>query len=148
MGVDDLKQIGALSLLTPRKAKLANTAGANAIAIAEQGMMLMLALAKNAIIKYQMCSRRSFFVPVCGDESRWAMLQGRMVGVIGVGSIGGLVAKHAKEFDMNVLGVGRPRSKKRKALIPCTGLGAARRSGLPPQYQRTTGFSAKPNWQQ
>lgn len=34
-----------------------------------------------------------------------AMLHGRTVGVIGVGRIGGRVAKHAKAFDMNVLGV-------------------------------------------
>ncbi|ESX81744.1 hypothetical protein X756_31485 [Mesorhizobium sp. LSHC412B00] len=106
MGVDDLRQIDALSLLTQRKAKLANIAGANAIAIAVQGMMLMLALAKNAIIN----GRSSF--PVWGDESRSAMLQGRTVGVIGVGSIGGLVAKHAKEFDMNVLGVRRNKEQK------------------------------------
>lgn len=70
VGVDDLKQIGAFPLLAERKAKLANIAGANAIAIAEQGMMLMLALAKNAIVKHQMAvdSRSSF--PVWGDESR------------------------------------------------------------------------------
>ncbi|WP_287281464.1 NAD(P)-dependent oxidoreductase [Mesorhizobium sp.] len=35
------------------------------------------------------------------------MLQGRSVGVIGLGSIGGRVAKYAKAFDMNVLGVRR-----------------------------------------
>lgn len=70
VGVDDLRQMGAFSLLAQREAKLANIAGANAIAFAEQGIMLMLALAKNAIIKHQMAvdGRSSF--PVWGDECR------------------------------------------------------------------------------
>lgn len=107
VGVDDLRQIGAFTLLAQRGAKLANIAGANAIAIAEQGMMLMLALAKNAVVKHQMAVEGRSSFPVWGDENRSAMLQGRTVGVIGVGSIGGRVAKYAKAFDMNVLGVRR-----------------------------------------
>ncbi|CAH2394370.1 NAD(P)-dependent oxidoreductase [Mesorhizobium ventifaucium] len=112
VGVDDLRQMGAFSLIAKRKAKLANIAGANAIAIAEQGIMLMLALAKNAIIKHQMAvdGRSSF--PVWGDESRSAMLHERTVAVIGVGRIGGRVAKHANAFDMNVLGVRRNKEQK------------------------------------
>ncbi|MER8703131.1 hypothetical protein [Mesorhizobium sp. M1273] len=68
VGVDDLRQIGAFSLLAQRKTKLANIAEANAIAIAEH-MMLMLALAKNAIIKHQIAvdGRSSF--PVWGMKA-------------------------------------------------------------------------------
>lgn len=106
-GCDDLNH----SLLKQRGVKLANISGANAAAVAEQATMLLLALAKKALVnhRYVQEGRRPF--PIWGDESRSAMLHGRTLGVIGVGSIGSRIAKHAKGFDMHVLGVRRNKER-------------------------------------
>ncbi|WP_407114623.1 NAD(P)-dependent oxidoreductase [Bradyrhizobium sp. LMG 9283] len=111
VGVDDLRQIGAFTLLKQRGAKLTNIAGANAAAIAEQGMMLMLALAKNAIVKHHLTIDGRSPFPLWGDEMRSAILDGRTLGVIGVGNIGSRIAKYAQAFSMNVLGVRRSKDK-------------------------------------
>ncbi|WOH54475.1 NAD(P)-dependent oxidoreductase [Bradyrhizobium sp. sBnM-33] len=39
------------------------------------------------------------------------MLHGRTIGIIGLGQIGCRIAKHAKGFDMRVLGVRRDKGK-------------------------------------
>ncbi|ANW03065.1 NAD(P)-dependent oxidoreductase [Bradyrhizobium icense] len=110
-GVDDLAQTGVLALAKQRGFKIANVRGANAIAIAEQAMMLVLALAKNAIFKHQVALENRWLFPLFADETRSAMLNGRTMGVIGVGSIGSLIAKYAKGLDMHVLGVRRNKER-------------------------------------
>lgn len=111
-GCDDLGQMGALSFFKQRGVKVTNIRGANAIAVAEQAMMFVLALAKNAIFKHQVASqdgRRLF--PVFSDEYRSAMLHNRTICIIGVGSIGTELAKLAKGFGMQVLGVRRNKER-------------------------------------
>ncbi|QOZ66634.1 NAD(P)-dependent oxidoreductase [Bradyrhizobium arachidis] len=110
-GVDDLRQMGALSLFKQRGVKLANVRGANAVAVAEQAMMFVLALAKRALLKHQLLQDRNKPFPLYANESRSAMLHGRTIGIIGVGNIGARIAKHAKGFDMHVLGVRRNKEK-------------------------------------
>ncbi|UVO30437.1 NAD(P)-dependent oxidoreductase [Bradyrhizobium arachidis] len=110
-GVDDLRQIGAISLFKQRGVKLANNRGANAVAVAEQAMMFVLALAKKTLLKHEAARELHKFFPLYADEYRSAMLHGRTIGVIGVGNIGSRVAKHAKGFDMRVLGVRRDKSR-------------------------------------
>lgn len=102
-GIDDLDR----SLLKERGVKVANTRGANAVAVAEHAMMLLLAVAKKALLKHQAMLEGRRIFPTWADETRSAALQGRTIGVIGVGSIGSRIAKHAKGFDMHVLGVRR-----------------------------------------
>ncbi|RJT22284.1 phosphoglycerate dehydrogenase [Mesorhizobium waimense] len=106
-GVDDLAEIGFLSLAKQRGIKVTNIRGANAIAVAEQAMMFMLALAKRTLLKDQASRNRQKLFPLFAEEHRSAMLDGRTVGVIGVGNIGSRIAKRAKAFDMRVLGVRR-----------------------------------------
>ena len=106
-GVDDLAQIGALALFRERGVKVANIRGANAIAVAEQAMMFVLALAKKALLKHQAAQQRDLLFPLYADQYRSGMLHERTIGVVGVGSIGARIAKHAKGFDMRVLGVRR-----------------------------------------
>ncbi|MCK1333278.1 phosphoglycerate dehydrogenase [Bradyrhizobium sp. CW9] len=110
-GVDDLRQMGALSLFKQRGVKLTNIRGANAVAVAEQAMMFVLALAKKTLLKHDALLERQKPFPVYSDESRSAMLHGRTIGIIGLGQIGGRIAKHAKGFDMHVLGVRRNKGK-------------------------------------
>ncbi|MFA1676038.1 NAD(P)-dependent oxidoreductase [Rhizobium mongolense] len=108
-GVDDLGLMGALDLFKNRGVKLANIRGANAVAVAEQAMMFVLALAKKTLLKHQATEEGRFLFPLYADEYRSAMLHGRTIGVIGIGNIGGRIAKHAKGFEMEVLGVRRSK---------------------------------------
>jgi phosphoglycerate dehydrogenase-like enzyme len=106
-GCDDLD----LKQLKQRGIKVANVRGANAVAVAEQAMMFVLALAKKTVFKHQVALEGHRLFPLWADEYRSAMLHGRTMGVIGVGSIGNRIAQYAKGFDMRVLGVRRNKAK-------------------------------------
>jgi phosphoglycerate dehydrogenase-like enzyme len=121
-GVDDLHQMGALCLFKQRGVKLANIRGANAVAVAEQAMMFVLALAKKTLLKHQALLERNKPFPVYADEYRSAMLYGRTIGIIGLGNIGSRIAKHAKGFDMHVLGVRRNKEKRVECLDSIHGM--------------------------
>lgn len=108
-GCDDLD----LKLLRERGVQVANIRGANAIAVAEHAMMFVLALAKQTLRKHQFALDVHKPFPNYDNDTWSAMLDGRTIGVIGVGSIGGRIAKYAKAFDMRVLGV--RRNKKQPA---------------------------------
>ncbi|EHK52294.1 NAD(P)-dependent oxidoreductase [Allomesorhizobium alhagi] len=110
-GVDDLSQMGVLALAKQRGFKIANIRGANAIAVAEQAMMFVLALAKKSLLKHEAARDNHVFFPLFGDEHRSAMLHGRTIGVIGVGNIGSHIARCAKGFGMHVLGVRRNKQR-------------------------------------
>lgn len=100
-----------LKRLKERGIKVANVRGANAVAVAEHALMFVLALAKQTLVKHQVAQEGMRTFPVYGDQWRAAMLDRRTIGVIGVGSIGSLIAKYAKGFNMNVLGVRRHKEK-------------------------------------
>jgi len=106
-GVDDLEQMGVLAAAKRRGFKVTNIRGANAIAVAEQAMMFVLALAKKTILKHEAAREMHKLFPLYGDENRSAILTGRTIAVIGLGNIGGRIAKFAKGFEMHVLGVRR-----------------------------------------
>lgn len=110
-GVDDLAQMGVLSLAKQRGFKIANIRGANAIAVAEQAMMFVLALAKKTLLKHERAQENGVFFPLFGEEHRSTMLYDRTIGVIGVGSIGSHIARCAKGFGMHVLGVRRNKER-------------------------------------
>ncbi|PBB30524.1 NAD(P)-dependent oxidoreductase [Mesorhizobium sp. WSM3868] len=110
-GIDDLGEIGFLTHAKQYGIKVANIRGANAIAVAEQSMMFVLALAKQTIAKNEASRERYKSFPLFAQETRSAMLSGQTIGVIGVGNIGSRVAKRAKAFDMRVLGVRRNRDR-------------------------------------
>lgn len=106
-GCDDLD----LKLLKQRNVKVANVRGANAVAVAEHAMMFVLALAKQTLAKHRLVLDVHKPFPTFGDDYRSAMLDGRTIAVIGVGSIGSRIAKYAKGFDMHVLGVRRNKGQ-------------------------------------
>ncbi|WP_342709879.1 2-hydroxyacid dehydrogenase [Bradyrhizobium sp. B124] len=110
-GVDDLAQFGLLARLKQRGVKVTNIAGSNALAVAEQAMMFILALAKQTLRKHHAGRECRRLYPLWADDNRSAMLSGRTLGVIGAGSIGGRVARFAKGFDMRVLGVRRNKAE-------------------------------------
>ena len=75
-GVDDLRQMGALSLFKQRGVKVANVRGANAVAVAEQAMMFVLALAKKTLLKHEALLERNKPFPVYANQYRSAILHG------------------------------------------------------------------------
>ncbi|WP_321897265.1 NAD(P)-dependent oxidoreductase [Burkholderia cepacia] len=125
-GVDDLAQFGLLSQLKQRGVKVANIAGANALAVAEQAMMFVLALAKQTLHKHGAGRESRRLYPVWGEENRSAMLAGRTIGILGTGSIGLRIAKFAKGFDMRVLGVRRNVAERAENVDAMYGLSELR----------------------
>jgi phosphoglycerate dehydrogenase-like enzyme len=106
-GCDELD----LATLKARGIVVANTGRANAVAVAEHAMALLLAIAKRIVVKHQ-AVLDSHWEPTGGrPEYAGAMLQHKTLLVIGLGAIGTAVAKRAVAFDMEVIGVRRHPEK-------------------------------------
>ena len=87
-----------------RKAKVpvANNGGANAIAVSEHAIMLMLAVLKRLVVFHNDVVAGKWRV---GNhlDSRVFELHGKTLGIVGLGNIGKKVARLAHAFDMNIL---------------------------------------------
>ncbi len=96
-----LRELFARSIL------VSNTRGVQAIPIAEHVMAVLLALAKQIpfVLANQAQARwaQNEFV---GDRLPW-LLDGRTLGLVGVGTIGSEVAKRAQAFGMRVIALRR-----------------------------------------
>jgi len=81
---------------------VANNGGANAVAVAEHTIMLMLAVLKRLVRFHNDVVAGRWRV---GDhvDSRVFELSGRTLGIVGLGNIGKKVARRAAAFDMRVL---------------------------------------------
>ena len=96
-GVDNIDADAA----TRKGILVMNTPGGNTISTAEHTMSLLLSLARkipqaNASLQRNEWERKKFL----GTE-----LQGKTIGVIGLGKVGREVAKRCQAFEMNVLGL-------------------------------------------
>ncbi|GIX09202.1 D-2-hydroxyacid dehydrogenase [Elioraea sp.] len=90
--------------------RLASAQGANANAVSEHGMALILAIARRIPEAVRNQDRR-FWRGMIGDlGSREDELGGKTLLVVGIGRIGGRLARLAKAFDMRVIGVRRDPS--------------------------------------
>jgi phosphoglycerate dehydrogenase-like enzyme len=90
--------------------RLASAQGANANAVSEHGMALILALARRIPEAVQNLEKR-FWRGMIGDLSqREDELGGKTLLVVGIGRIGGRLARLARAFDMRVIGVRRDAS--------------------------------------
>lgn len=81
---------------------ICNNGGANATAVAEHAIMLMLAVARKLISLHEgVASGRwrgnDFF------STRFYELEDKVLGIVGLGNIGKKVARRAKAFDMRIL---------------------------------------------
>jgi phosphoglycerate dehydrogenase-like enzyme len=101
-GCDEL-DFGALK---HRGVQVANARGANAIAVAEHALALMLGLAKKLLLKHQ-AVLEARWTPGWEPQHAGVLLEGKTLAVVGLGQIGSAVARRAKGFDMRVLGVRR-----------------------------------------
>ncbi|MBL8016605.1 MAG: 3-phosphoglycerate dehydrogenase [Ignavibacteria bacterium] len=82
------------------KIKAMNVAGANSIAAAEFTMALILAITKNIVPADRDMKKGKFESGAFSNTE----LNGKTIGIIGVGRIGSKVAKLSRAFGMNVLG--------------------------------------------
>jgi len=102
-GCDELD----LPTLKAKKVVVANIGPANAIAVAEHAMALLLSSAKRIVVKHQAVLDSHWEPPGGRPEYAGAMLQGKTVVVVGLGSIGSAIAKRCAGFEMKVIGVRR-----------------------------------------
>jgi phosphoglycerate dehydrogenase-like enzyme len=80
---------------------VANNGGANAIAVAEHTILLMLAVLKQ-LVRFHLDVVAGRWRPPASSESPVYELSGRVVGVVGLGNIGKKVARRAAAFDARV----------------------------------------------
>jgi phosphoglycerate dehydrogenase-like enzyme len=93
--------------LTARGIRLASAAGVNARAVAEHAMGLILALARR-LPEGRDNQARKHWRGMIGDlTQREDELGGKTLAIIGLGRIGGRLARLAKAFDMTVIGFRR-----------------------------------------
>lgn len=88
-----------LAYATKKRVYVCNVPGENATSVAEQAMLLILALAK----KYKACER-SFRNRILGSPPTME-LKGKTVGIVGLGATGKELARISKAFGMRVLAV-------------------------------------------
>jgi phosphoglycerate dehydrogenase-like enzyme len=80
---------------------VANNGGANAIAVAEHTLMLMLAVLKRLVRLHNDVVAGRWRASDLGD-ARVYELAGKTLGIVGLGNIGRKVARRAAAFDMDV----------------------------------------------
>ena len=93
-----------LDYLAKRSILMGNIHGNN-VAVAEQAMCFILALAKQLIPVNNAVSKNEFY-PVT-EETKSHMLCDSTLGIVGIGHIGAEVVKRAKAFNMRIIGVDR-----------------------------------------
>jgi phosphoglycerate dehydrogenase-like enzyme len=80
---------------------VANNGGANAIAVAEHAMLLMLAVLKRLVRFHNDVVAGKWRAPETRDQ-RIYEVAGKTLGIVGLGNIGKKVARRAAAFDMRV----------------------------------------------
>jgi phosphoglycerate dehydrogenase-like enzyme len=81
---------------------VSNNGGANAIAVAEHTVLLMLAVLKQ-LVRFHMDVVAGRWRPPASSESPVYELAGRTVGIVGLGNIGKKVARRVAAFDAKVV---------------------------------------------
>jgi phosphoglycerate dehydrogenase-like enzyme len=102
-GVDQYGQ----DVLKAQGIRLASAQGANANAVSEHAISLILAIARR-LPEARDNQQKHFWRPMQGDfAKREDELGGKTLLVVGIGRIGGRLARLAKAFDMKVVGLRR-----------------------------------------
>jgi D-2-hydroxyacid dehydrogenase (NADP+) len=93
--------------LAARGIRLASAAGVNARAVSEHAMALILALARRLPEARDNQARRVWRGMIGDIAGREDELEGKTLVIVGIGRIGGRLARLAKAFDMRVIGLRR-----------------------------------------
>jgi phosphoglycerate dehydrogenase-like enzyme len=84
------------------KVPICNNGGANSVAVAEHTLMLMLAVCRRLIWQHQNVASGRWRGNNFQDKHVYE-LEGKTLGIIGLGTIGKKVSRLAQAFDMNVI---------------------------------------------
>lgn len=90
--------------------RLASAAGVNAFAVAEHAMALILALSRRLAEARDNQQRKHWRGMISEIAAREDQLTGKTILIVGMGRIGGRLARLAKAFDMRVLATKRDTS--------------------------------------
>ncbi len=90
-------------LALERGIPVANSGGANAVAVAEHAVLLMLAVMRRLIPSVETIRKGKFRAGPGLDRKSFHQLYEKTVGIIGFGSIGQRVAKLVRGFDAKVI---------------------------------------------
>jgi len=94
-------------LLRERGIRLASASGVNARAVSDHAMALILALARRLPEARDNQARRHWRGMIGDLDKREDELSGKVIAIVGIGAIGGRLARLAKAFDMRVIGIRR-----------------------------------------
>ncbi|UCD77897.1 MAG: hypothetical protein JSW26_21180 [Desulfobacterales bacterium] len=107
-------ELGFTTDYLARRGILMGNIHGNSLAVAEHAMCFILACAKQLIPANSAVATGTWF-PVTAENKSY-MLCDSTLGIVGLGHIGGEVAKRAKAFNMRVIGIARnPRSERLKS---------------------------------
>jgi phosphoglycerate dehydrogenase-like enzyme len=98
------------ALLRARGIRLASAAGVNAVAVAEHAMALILALSRRLPEARDNQRAKHWRGMISEIAAREDQLTGKTILIVGLGRIGGQLAKLAKAFDMRVTATRRTAS--------------------------------------
>jgi phosphoglycerate dehydrogenase-like enzyme len=93
-----------VDLEAARKAKVpvANNGGANSVAVAEHAVMLMLAVLKKLVYHHNNVAADTWRAADFASIRTWEV-EGKRLGIVGLGNIGKKVARRVRGFDMDVV---------------------------------------------
>lgn len=101
-----------LDALKARGVRLASAQGANANAVAEHAMGLILALSRRIPEARDNQAKKFWRGMISDPAAREQEIAGKTLLIVGLGGIGGRVARFAKAFDMTVIGLKRDISAR------------------------------------
>lgn len=110
--------------LAARGLRLANASGVNVNAVSEHAMALVLALTRLVHQARDNQARMHWRDPISEIAAREDELPGKTMLIIGMGRIGGRLARLARAFDMRVIGIRRDLSAGQDAVDELHTLGA------------------------
>lgn len=82
---------------------VANNGGANAVAVAEHAIMLMLTIERKLDRQIDSVKSGTWMTGVGGDRAEYHTLVGKRIGIVGLGQIGSRVAKRLQGWECEVV---------------------------------------------
>ena len=83
--------------------KVANNGGANAVAVAEHAIILMLSVERKIDRQIDSVKAGTWMAGVGGDRAEFHTLVGKRIGIVGLGRIGSRVAKRLQGWECEVV---------------------------------------------
>lgn len=83
--------------------KVSNNGGANAVAVAEHAVLLMLTIERKLDRQIESVKNGTWMAGVGGDRNDYHTLVGKRIGIVGLGRIGSRVAKRLQGWECEVV---------------------------------------------